>query len=82
MAIELSKFILRHSISALSSHRGAACENCGRTPVPGEFLHLFGDGRALCALCIGKLPRRHRHTLRVERVHASDRPLSVKAANT
>ncbi|MBA2506816.1 MAG: hypothetical protein H0V29_12890 [Thermoleophilaceae bacterium] len=77
MAVELSKLILRHSISALSSHRGADCDKCRRTPVPGEFLHLFEDGRALCALCIEKLPRKRRTHLRAERVHASDRPLSV-----
>lgn len=75
--VELSKLIIRHSISALASHRGADCDRCRRTPVPGEFLHLFEDGRALCALCIGEIPRKRRTLLRVERVGASDRPLSV-----
>ncbi|MBA3301652.1 MAG: hypothetical protein H0T15_07255 [Thermoleophilaceae bacterium] len=82
MAIDLSRLILRHSISALSSHRGEACEKCRRTPVPGEYLHLFGDGRALCALCIDKLPRGRRDSLRVERVHASEHPLSVGPLHT
>ena len=53
------------------------CSKCHRTPVPGEFVHRLGPERVVCSLCLGKLSAQKREGAAVERVHASERQLSV-----
>jgi hypothetical protein len=45
--------------------------------VPGEFVHRLGPERVVCSLCLGKLSAHKRADAAVERVHASERHLSV-----
>ena len=53
------------------------CGKCHRTPVPGEFVHRLAPERVVCSLCLGKLSSQQREGAVVERVHASERHLSV-----
>lgn len=73
---DLASLILRRSVGSFESH-GRNCSGCRRTPVPGELLHIFEAERALCSLCLGRLPAAERTPLRAERVHASERHLAV-----
>jgi hypothetical protein len=59
------------------------CSACGRAPLVGERVHALGSGRderLLCDLCMKSSPPRAAEEARVERVHASARPLNVKRA--
>jgi hypothetical protein len=73
---DLAILLMRRSVGALGSHPGR-CADCRRTPLPGERMHELDSGRTLCELCFAGLPDERRHAVRSERVHASDRPLSV-----
>ena len=74
--MELASIILRHSVRALG-HDRSSCSRCRRTPVAGEVVHVFETGKALCSLCLARLPEPERAPLRSERVHVADRPLAV-----
>lgn len=74
--MELASIILRHSVRALG-HDRSSCSRCHRTPVAGEVLHVFETGKALCSLCLARLPDPERLPMRSERVHVADRPLAV-----
>jgi hypothetical protein len=52
------------------------CLDCRRTPLPGENIHVYEDGRVLCELC---RPRRREEPIRCERVHGLERGLAVRA---
>ena len=43
----------------------------------GERLHELESGRMMCDLCVSELPEAKRAAVRTERVHASDRHLTV-----
>jgi len=73
---ELARRILRKSIGSMRQ-QCLHCSSCRRTPVPGEFVHRLGPERVVCSLCLAKVPARHRKNAAVERVHASERHLSV-----
>jgi hypothetical protein len=73
---DLSSLLLRKSVGALANDRDR-CGKCARTPLPGERLHEMETGRVLCELCRLALPEDKRHSVRSERVHASDRHLAV-----
>jgi hypothetical protein len=73
---ELASFLLRSSIGTLRSS-DASCADCRRTPLAGERLHELDGGRVLCDLCFAELPEDRRLAVRTERVHASERRLSV-----
>jgi hypothetical protein len=45
--------------------------------VPGEFVHRLPRERVVCSLCLAKLPESKRESAAVERVHASERRVSV-----
>jgi hypothetical protein len=45
--------------------------------VPGEFVHRLGPERAVCSLCLAKLPESKRDRAAIERVHASERHVSI-----
>jgi hypothetical protein len=53
------------------------CGSCRRTPVPGEFVHRLSSERVVCSLCLAKVPASQRENAAAERVHASERHLSV-----
>ena len=42
--------LLRKGLGALTRDRHA-CEDCGRTPLPGERVYLYGEETLVCALC-------------------------------
>jgi hypothetical protein len=46
---QLERVLLRRGVGALEADRHC-CEDCGRTPLTGEHVHLY-DGRIVCALC-------------------------------
>ena len=73
---DLAGMLLRRSVLSLDSGR-ARCSGCRRVPLVGERLHEMQTGRTLCDLCVSKLPEGKREAVRVERVHASDRHLTV-----
>jgi hypothetical protein len=74
---DLAGILLRRSVGSLSSGR-PHCSSCRRTPLTGERLHETDSGRQLCELCVLSMPAQDRHVVRVERIHASDRHLSVE----
>jgi len=73
---ELARRILRKGIGSLRE-QWVECSKCHRTPVPGEFVHRLGPERVVCSLCSAKLPESKREAAAVERVHASERHISV-----
>jgi hypothetical protein len=73
---ELARRILRKGIGSMRDHC-LECSKCHRTPVPGEFVHRLGPERVVCSLCLAKLPESKREAAAVERVHASERHVSV-----
>ncbi len=74
--MELASLILRRSLGALG-HDRSSCSRCHRTPVAGEVMHVFESEKALCSLCLASLPEAERSPVRSERVHVTDRRLSV-----
>ena len=74
--MELASVILRRSLGSLG-HNQDSCSRCRRTPVAGELVHTFESGTVLCSLCLAGLPEAERSPFRSERVHVSDRRLSV-----
>ena len=73
---DLAALLMRRSIGALPPS-SARCADCRRTPLAGERMHELDSGRRLCELCLQRVPEERRLGVRSERVHASDRPLSV-----
>jgi len=76
---ELAAMLVRSSIGTLPSTT-AACGECRRAPLAGERMHELDGGRTLCDLCFARLPDDRRLAVRTERVHASERRLSVVPA--
>ena len=72
----LARRILRKSIDSMREH-SVECSKCHRTPVPGEFVHRVARERVVCSLCVAKLSEAKREYAEVERVHASERHVSV-----
>ena len=73
---DLAAILLRKSARSLDSGR-QRCTACHRTPLVGERLHEMDTGRVLCDLCLTAVPAADRHAVRSERVHATDRHLTV-----
>ena len=73
---DLASILVRSSIGTLPSNT-TACGACHRTPLAGERMHEMNGGRTLCDLCFAGLPEERRVAIRTERVHASERRLSV-----
>jgi hypothetical protein len=71
---DLERELLRKSVGALAAGR-ASCDDCGRTPLVGERVHVFGDGALMCDLC---RPRRDDLPERSESVHHSERGHTVR----
>ena len=70
---DLELRLLRKSVGALTADR-ATCVDCGRTPLAGERIHLFGVA-PVCALCASMRPDT---ADRVERVHHCEHGHTVK----
>jgi hypothetical protein len=54
---QLERVLLRRGVGALEADR-ACCADCGRTPLTGEHVHLYGSPpaprqRIVCELCRG-----------------------------
>ncbi len=73
---DLAGLLLRRSVGSLDSGRARCC-NCHRTPLIGERLHETDEGRRFCDLCVDFVPECDRSGVRIERVHASERHISV-----
>jgi hypothetical protein len=73
---ELAAMLVRSCIGTLPSS-AASCGDCRRTPLAGERVHELDGGRTLCDLCFARLPEERRLAVRTERVHASERRLTV-----
>jgi hypothetical protein len=73
---DLAAMLVRSSIGTLAA-ADASCGQCRRTPLAGERVHELESGRTLCDLCFAALPEDRRRSVRTERVHASERRLSV-----
>ena len=61
---DLERALLRKSVGALTSGT-QRCADCGRTPLIGESVHVYDDGRVYCDLC---RPHRREEPIRCERV--------------
>jgi hypothetical protein len=73
---DLSAILMPSRIGSLTPSR-ACCSDCRRTPLVGERLHELDSGRLLCDLCFVALPEEQRLAVRSERVHVTERRLSV-----
>jgi hypothetical protein len=71
---DLERELLRKGVVRLAAGR-AQCNDCGRTPLVGERVHVFDDGELVCELC---RPRRHGAPERSEAVHHSERGHTVR----
>ena len=70
------RLLVRRGVGALEASRDR-CEDCGRTPLTGEHVHLY-DGRGsgiVCALC---RPRRRDAPLASELVRHCEHGLAVR----
>ena len=48
---QLERVLLRRSVGALEADRHR-CTDCGRTPLTGEHIHLYGRAQGIvCELC-------------------------------
>ena len=73
---DISPFLIRVCMGATTSE-ASSCSQCHRTPLAGELIHRLESGSLLCELCFGALPEELRVAVRSDRVHASERALSV-----
>lgn len=72
---ELERALLRRGVVALAEGRDG-CAACGRTPLVGERVHSYADGRTLCELCRGTV---REAPLASALVHGSERGHAVRA---
>jgi hypothetical protein len=73
--VDISSELQLHTLRA--GHAAPCCSDCRRRLLPGEILHVYDEGRSLCALCAARLPDGKRVPVRSERVHAAARQLAV-----
>lgn len=79
---QLERRLLRRSVGALEADRHRCCD-CGRTPLTGEYVHLYDerDGTIVCELC---RPLRHQAPVASEIVrhceHGNTVRLTARAA--
>jgi hypothetical protein len=48
--LDLERELLRKSVSLMDESRHR-CNDCGRTPLVGEHVHLYRRGTVVCELC-------------------------------
>jgi hypothetical protein len=81
-APELERQLLRSGVRKMATHRWQ-CSQCGRSPLVGERLQVFGgeaSERVVCELCLSRSGSAHGEPLRTERVRAGERRLNVRRA--
>jgi hypothetical protein len=61
--------MLRLSVEGLTEER-ARCQDCGRTPLIGEDVHVYERGRIVCELCRQLRPQAPVSTERVRHSEA------------
>ena len=69
--------LLRRSVGALSA-REECCHHCGRHPLVGEWVHIYGEpGRPelVCELC---RPRRRQAPAQTRLVHSPEHERAVR----
>jgi hypothetical protein len=66
-AIDLDHWLVVSSVDNLEAGR-PRCHDCRRTPLFGEQMHVYEDGRTLCDLC---RPRRREPPVRSALVRSS-----------
>ncbi|MGH2863797.1 MAG: hypothetical protein ACRDJX_00950 [Solirubrobacteraceae bacterium] len=73
---QLERGLLRRGLGALEAARDC-CMDCGRTPLTGEQIHVYGDGqqRIVCELC---RPARRESPLASEIVRHFERGHAVR----
>jgi hypothetical protein len=71
---DLERQLLRQGVVRLAAGR-AHCNDCGRSPLVGERVHLFDDGELVCELC---RPAHRGAPERSVTVHHSERGQTVK----
>lgn len=70
--VDITSELQAHSVQAQTT--APCCSACRRRLLPGETLHHYERGRALCTLCAAVLPEA---PLRRERIHATAMRLAV-----
>ena len=71
---DLERQLLRKGVGRLAAGR-EHCQDCGRTPLVGERVHLFDDGAVVCELC---RPRRRGAPERSKSVYHSEHGHTVR----
>jgi hypothetical protein len=71
---ELERLLLRKGVGALAAGRDT-CADCGRTPLVGERVHVYDDGRGVCELC---RPLRRQEPVRTETVMGPEHGHAVR----
>jgi hypothetical protein len=75
---QLERVLLRRGLGALSADRHR-CGDCGRTPLTGEHVHLYGEGEPIvCALC---RPGRREPPIATELVRHCEHGHTVRLTN-
>ena len=70
----LERELLRATVGRLEAGRHP-CADCGRSPLEGEEIHLYGSGRTVCALC---RPRHRAQPETTETVRHAERGQTVR----
>jgi hypothetical protein len=73
---QLERVLLRRGLGVLEADR-SSCADCGRTPLVGEQIHVYGDSqqRIVCELC---RPRHRQTPLLSELVRHSEHGHTVR----
>jgi hypothetical protein len=71
-AVDITAELQAQSLQA--RHAAAGCTSCKRRLLPGETLHVYESGQAVCTLCAAVVPG---EPVRRERIHAADARLAV-----
>jgi hypothetical protein len=75
---DLERELLRKSVSLMDAGRHR-CNDCGRTPLMGERVHVYGRGVVVCELC---RVLRADAPQRSEQVRSEDRGVTVRVLRT
>jgi hypothetical protein len=75
---DLERELLRKSVSLMDAGRHR-CNDCGRTPLVGEHVHVYGRGVVVCELC---RVLRSEPPQRTEQVRAEGRGATVRVLRT
>lgn len=71
---ELERELLRKAVVSFG-RRGCKCQDCRRTPLTGEHVYVYENGRTVCELC---KPLRRESPVAHEVVRGPESGLSVK----